>query len=284
MASKAVYKDLKGWDQLQHLLTYLVPKEKKIWIWRAMARKAISLNRARIRAQKNLSGSPYDPRADGTDKKMLAKILKGDPFNKGRSQTRATVTEDGAVILHPWEQAVKHHFGATQTVRAMTHQELKEQRRNLKEYHRAYNHGERKGNAALFGTKAMIKYGGSSQMDTSCTKEQARTLKKEVGFKKLSLDGGKTHQSATISRLQQTFDMSTAGYIIRKHRISQGKYPKSSWKVTIPSRHVLGLSEQDERALMLYMKQLIAKYAYFDITMPQGQYEYWAADFLSDAA
>ena len=128
----------------------------------------------------------------------------------------------------------------------------------------------------------MAKYGGVSQAKTPCTKEQARTLKQEVEFKKLSLDGGKTKSNATLANLQKAFTMSEAGYIIRKYRLSQGKHPKKSWTVTIPSRDVLGISEQDERALLLTMKTLVAKYAYFDITMPSGAYQEWASDFLRD--
>ena len=284
MTRFAKYKELQGWEQLQHLLYYLVPAHKKKWIWRAMARKALALNRARIRRQENVGGSAYAPRADGGNKKMLTKILKGDPFNAGRSQTQVKLDESGVVIFHPWSVAAEHHFGATKTERAMTHTELERQWQALKQQNRAYERGERSPSRQYFGASAMATYGGTSQSDTPCTRDQARTLKKEVGFKKLSLDGGRSKVNATLANLQKAFSMSEAGYIIRKYRLSQGKHPKRSWTVTIPPREVLGLSEADERVLMQTMKALIARYSYFDITMPAGAYETWAADFLKGAA
>jgi hypothetical protein len=276
----ALYKHLTGWEQLEHLLYYLVPADKKKWIWRAMARKMLALNRARIRKQENVSGSSFTPRADGGNKKMLNKILKGDPFNKGRSQTQVKMTEYGVALIHPWSVAAEHHFGATKTERAMSHEELEKQRQKLRQQNRDYEKGNRSSSAPGFGAGAMARYGGASQAGTPCTKDQARTLKKEVGFKKLSMDGGKTKVNATLMNLQKAFTMSEAGYIIRKVRLKQGKHPKSSWTVKIPPRDVLGISEEDQRALMLYMKALIAKYSYFDITMPTGAHQQWSADFL----
>ncbi|MBU2514522.1 hypothetical protein KJ966_24620 [bacterium] len=283
MSRPVLYKHLTGWEQLEHLLYYLVPAEKKKWIWRTMARKALALNRARIREQKNLDETPYASRADGGKKKMLTKILKGDPFNKGRSQTRVKMTEYGVALIQPWSVAAEHHFGAVKTEKAMNHAELEKQWQGLKEQNKDYKHGNRTSSTPEFGAAVMGKYGGTSQADTPCTTEQARILKREVGFKKLSLDGGKTKVAATLANLKKTFSISEAGYIIRKYRLKQGKHPKRSWRVSIPPRDVMGITEADERALMLLMKTLIAKYSYFDITMPTGAYEQWAAGFLQAA-
>lgn len=283
MPRKAVYAGKKGWDRLEHQVRVLVPAEKKRWIWKAVALKSLALNRARIRAQENLDGSRFAPRADGGKKRMMTKILKGNPLGGGRSQTKIRLSSDGMVLIHPWKTAAEHHFGATRTVNAMTHEELLKRQRELRDYNRSYEHGARKGNAPKFGAGAMAKgYGGESQQDSPCTKEQARTLKKVVGFKKLSFDGGKSKVTATLANLQKAFTMAEAGYIIRKHRIARGDRPKSHWTVTLPSRHVLGLSEADERILMHYMSTLIAKYSYFSFTMQQGEYAGWASKFVEE--
>ncbi len=282
MPRDAKYADKKGWDRLEHQMNYIIPPEKKKWIWRAMAQKTLALNRARIKWQMNLDGSDFDRRSDGSEKAMLTKMLKGSPFGgKGRSQTKVRLSSDGMALIHPWQMAAEHHFGATRTQRAFTHEELLRKQKELKEYNQSYENGARVGNAPGFGASSMAKgYGGQSQQDSPCTKEQARILKRDIGFKKLSFDGGKSRVAATLGNLQKAFTMAEAGYVIRKHRIARGDRPKSSWTVTLPSRHILGLSENDERILMHYMSSLIAKYSYFSFTMQPGEYESWAADFV----
>ncbi len=248
---------------MEHLLKTVVPKDKKVWIWRAMGRKALALNRARVKWQMNTDGSDFEKRADGSDKPMLKKTLRGKGKG-GPAQVSVEAYADSGIVKSLNPVNIDQHFGSVKTVKAMTHRELELRQKDVKGYRDRYNQGKRKG---LFGKLF------SAETDPPCSLEQARVLKNEVGFKKVSFDGGKTKVRATFANLQKAFTANTAGFIIREHRIKKGKRPKTSWSIKVPPRDVLGISKQDEKILMKYMATLIKKYAYFDISMPPGYEE-----------
>lgn len=223
---------LDDFDVLLARMWAVVPAHKKIWIWRSMVRLTLKLNRQRVREQKNLDGSAYEKRSDGTARRMFPRILRA-------SQLKVFVEGEGFIIEQPNKVAWRHHFGHTRTEEAKTHEELYKQTLEIKNtvYHKDRQRRKEAGEQDPAPGKP-------------CSKKQARALKRQLGFKK------------SLKWLQATFTTEQAGYLIRKDRVMKGQPPKSRWQVRLPARQLLGMSRSDVESLKTELSQLIEKYHY----------------------
>ena len=141
--------------QLLQQVEYFVPGSRQKFVYGRLARKALSLNRKRIRAQQNTDGSSFEKRKSGGRQKMLKRILRGKP----RAQTRVQLQEKSATLEAVNPVAKKHHYGSKRTIYAER------------------NHAKLR--AHLLKKKA--KKGEPTEV---LTPKQIQALKQEVGFKK----------------------------------------------------------------------------------------------------
>lgn len=246
MARRAKYRDMAGWDKLEWQLKYLIPEKKKRWIWVAMARKVLTLNRKRIRKQKNLDGTNYAPRANPDDKtKMLLRILgagkKGDDGKIRGRQTGFRFADNGIMIQAHNPVAAKQHYGLTEDIKSV--RDSRYNRERMKQFRRKY--------------RGKVSQGDISRSKTGWGKEKIKPetekiLKEELGFNKpVWASGGKFRD----------FTESTAWFIIMEHRVRKGTYqPKT--EIKMKARDVLGLNPEIETELFKYADVLIEKYRY----------------------
>lgn len=224
-------------EDLLYMMKHLVPRNKKRALFTQLGRRAIGLNRARIRRQENLDGSQFKGRADGSKKKMLTRMLR---------KKRVTVksTEEGAVVTahHPFAKA--HHEGKSLTVKAMTAEQLKRRDEGFQKWRDS--------------SDSIRRYDLGS--DSPASKRQAQQLIDEIKFKSVSIDGKR--RKANINNIQKAFTRGQAGHILNKERKRGGRASKTSWKVHLPVRHILGVSAEDIVALRYELRRLIVKYSY----------------------
>jgi hypothetical protein len=246
MTRSAKYRDMEGWDKLEWQLKYLIPEQKKRWFWIAMARKALTLNRKRIRKQQNLDGSNYAPRADPDEKtKMLLRILgagkKGDDGKIRGRQTGFRFAGDGILIRAHNPVAAKQHYGLTEDLKSVRDPRYTKER--LKQFRRGYR--EKQNKKTISRTKSGWGKG-------PITPETEKILKEELGFKKpVWANGGKFRD----------FTESTAWFIIMEHRVRKGTYPPEN-QTKLQARDVLGLNPAINAELLKYADVLIEKYRY----------------------
>jgi len=226
--------ELEGIDRLLGSYRALVPQEKKRIVWSMMIRRALQLNRARIKAQENLDGSKFAERKNGGKTKMLRGLLREGK----KPQIRKRNLETGGILETTNPIAARHHFGFAQIVQAWTREEALAYIKNDKKKNLIHGQG---------GDKS------------PCTKLQARTLISDLGFKQLVLDGKKV--KASIKNLQRAFTQSQAGMLIKKDRVLNKKPLRTRWEVKVAARHVLGLGETDKTLLTAYFAELIAKFS-----------------------
>lgn len=249
---------IEGWDALERKLKVLVPGKDKPKVYIGLARKALSLNRQRIRRQEMLSGGKFPPRSDGGSRKQLVKILR----QSRRKQVRLETDVQGVSLLATNPVAAMHHYGAKGQVKIS--RDVMVKTLNIK--HQVYLERRKLGEPDTF--RQMISKGEPS-------KAQLKALKHEVGFRK------------SYRWLKEKFTMGTAGYIIRKHRVRHpDRVAAGDGRFEIPPRHVLGLGQGDVPKLMQEFRKLIARYAYFKDprVMAPGNYAAWKTQFEAGAA
>ena len=100
------------------LLEHWVPPEKREFVFKSVLRKALSLNRARLRAQRNADGSPFAPRAGhhaktagGEDNRPMLKGMLRDKNKKGRKLVSIVADQKGGVLQSLIPFAPTHQFG-----------------------------------------------------------------------------------------------------------------------------------------------------------------------------
>lgn len=99
----------------------ILPDKYKRRIMSDMVRKTVSLNRKRVREQKNLDGSSYKKRKSlKNKKKMFKKALSA----KSRQLLIKTSSNEGSVeIKNP--ELMKHHFGMTRLEKHLRNKNVK---------------------------------------------------------------------------------------------------------------------------------------------------------------
>jgi hypothetical protein len=219
------------WDRsIADFFSFVHPSKRKFLIQR-LARKSVSLNRKRIRAQKNLDGSAFAPRKGKGRKKMLTKMLGG------KFPVRFAANDLQAVVHLDSKTAPRHHKGKTESHTAWSEDEFEEEEKEAL----------KKSNKRYWSRDPEMR---GKDEDSPCTKKQARAVKKEI----------KRFRKQKISKIQELITVGQAGYWLKAERIQNGTGPKKSWQTSTPSRHVLGLSKADEQALLVELKRLINIY------------------------
>jgi len=260
--------DEAGLNQALIRLAHFVPSSKREFIWRSVLRKALSLNRKRVKAQKNLDGSSFAARKDGSGVKLLRR-LAWEKNAKGRSQYKFLVGPKGAKATHLNPLAAKHHYGGTTVF-------------SVRDNARQERHRQRKLGQVARGEKR-ISASGSRFLDNEapCSKRQAHMIKQYYKFKWLVLEpsegsdqelkkkrgtkrrkGRKPRNAVpgSVRNIRKAFNVYQAGGMLRAYREHNGIPTKTTWNIKLAPRDVLGVSQSDGQILLEYFTRLIAKY------------------------
>jgi phage virion morphogenesis protein len=185
-------------------LLELTPSKRRTKL-RSMGRKVRKNSRARMKAQKNIDGSAYAARKDGTNKKMFAKMGKG----------LIVKTTDSSVEIN-WAYAGTGKIAA--------------------EHQAGFNE-------VYTAEKAEKKYGREDYKDPS-TRKQAKALLAE-GFKVRRKMGKKQKSKwvrPTIGWIEANIKKGRAGLILKTMRDTQ---PKKKWSVQLAKRTLLGATDKE---------------------------------------
>lgn len=142
--------ELTGLNVVFRKLDRLLPPAELRKFLRKLARKAITLNKRRIKKQENLDGSKFDKRKSGSGM-MLENVFR----QSKRKQYKTTIISDNRVaqvqMLNPVTRRI--HYGIDNVITLRDPAVIKEARKGLK------------------------------NLSGPCTDEQARLLKSQMGFK-----------------------------------------------------------------------------------------------------
>ncbi|MBB6158511.1 phage virion morphogenesis protein [Pseudomonas sp. JAI115] len=198
--------DVRGLVAAKEKLRLLaLPAAKRRRLLNTAAKRLRTVNRKRIRAQRNVDGTSYAPRRGRGKRKLLTGL--------GKSLQVTRVGPDAAVL--GWKSsglsriAGEHQAGQSQTMSAAR----------------------------------MRRLGKAADYSAPATKQQARALLK-AGYR---IKAGKRWKRPTLGWIVEHLKNGQAGLVLAQ---LEGKTKKTSWKIALPARSVLGATAGEVREVI----------------------------------
>lgn len=204
--------ELRGRTRLQTQLNHLkLPPSKRFTLNRRLIKKVAKHSKRRITQQRELDGSPFEPRKKRGRKKMLRGLRRRMRVRANPRNARATWMGGKVAYKH------QHGYQYSMTARKLAE---RERRRNPSEER------SRAGGASRSQAKALLAEGYVIP----------RTWQRS----------SRSRRRPTVKWITENLTMDQAGWLIR---LLRNEPPKQSWKMELPARPFLGVNTTELREL-----------------------------------